>query len=191
MQVPVEIVFRNMQPSEFVEQRVRERIDRLHRFYDRIVSCRIAIEVPHRSPHNPLLYHVRIEVSVPEKLLVVSRDPGDLMEHFDVYVAIRDAFEAMERQLEDYARKIRREVKVHDIPTQGAVTRKFHDHGFIATTDGREIYFHRNSVANEDFDALEEGDPVELVAVEGESPAGPQATTVKRIGAMELRRQPQ
>lgn len=190
MQVPLEIAFRNMEPSEFLERRIRERVDRLHRFFDRIVSCHVAVEVPHRSQHNALTYHVRIEVSVPEKLLVVSRDPGDIVEHFDAYIAVRDAFDAMERQLEGHSQKIRREVKTHEAPTQGAVRRKFPDHGFIATTDGREVYFHRNAVANADFDDLDEGDPVELVLVHGESPAGPQASTVKRIRPMQLDRQP-
>lgn len=187
MQVPLEIVFRNLDSSDFLEARIRERADRLNRFFGRIVGCRVALSVPHRSPHHPLQYHVRIEVSVPEKRLVVSNDPGDMTEHFDAHVAIRDAFDAMEKQLEAHSQKIRGDVKAHDVPPQGEVRRLFRDHGFIATTDGREIYFHRNSVTNVAFEDLSEGDPVELAIAEGESPAGPQASTVRRIGPMELR----
>lgn len=139
MQVPLEIAFNNLDPSENLERRVRERVDKLHRFFDRIVSCRVAIEVPHRSRAHPLAYHVRVEVREPEKDLVVSRDPGNRDGHFDPYVAVRDAFDAMDRQLEEHARKMRGEVKTPSEPLQGRVLRTFADHGFIATTDGREI----------------------------------------------------
>ena len=190
MQVPLEISFHNLDSSDYLENRIRERVDRLERFFDRIVSCHVTLEAPHRSQQHPLAYHMRIEVRVPQKQLVVNRDPGPEGAHFDAYVLIRDSFDAMERMLEEHSRKIRGEVKAHDAPLQGEVLRMFNDYGFIATTDGREIYFHRNSLVDVDFDALKEGDPVELVVMQGESPAGPQASTVKPIRPMQLQRQP-
>jgi ribosomal subunit interface protein len=105
MQVPLEIAFHNMEPSDFIEAKVRERVDKLERYFDRITRCSVSIEAPHRAHRQGNLYHVRIEISVPGKDLVVSRDPGDLHAHKDVYVAIRDAFSAAERQLAEYTRK--------------------------------------------------------------------------------------
>jgi ribosomal subunit interface protein len=194
MEVPLEIAFVNMEPSEFVEQRVREKVARLERFSTRMTSCRVAVEVPHRQHAKGNLYHVRIEMRVPGKELVISRAPGDIGAHTDVYVAIQDAFEAAERQLRQDAEKRQDAVKAPAASgaLQGRITRLFPGpgHGFIATTDGREIFFHRNAVFDADFDALEEGQTVELVLIHGESPMGPQATTVRPVGAMQFVDQP-
>lgn len=184
MDVPLELAFHNMEPSEAIEQKARARVERLHRYFSPINSVRVGIEVPHRSQAHALTYHVRIQVGVPGKELVVSRDPGDHNLHFDPLLAIRDSFDAMERQLEAHARKSRGEVKRHEPRLQGHIRRLVHDHGFIATNDGREIYFHRNAVIGKDFDQLETGAPVELEVAYGESPEGPQATTVRPIGKM-------
>ncbi len=187
MDAPLEIAFDNMDSSEALERKVRERVDRLNRHYSFINSCHVAVAVPHRNPAaKPREYHVRVEVRVPEKELVVSRDPGDVRAHFDPYIAVRDAFDAMERQLEQFSQKLRRDVKTHPAPLQGRVLRLFRDHGFIATTDGREIYFHRNAVVDDRFDELKPEAPVELALVHGESPMGPQATTVRPIRPMEF-----
>jgi ribosome-associated translation inhibitor RaiA len=106
MQVPLEIAFHNMEPSEFVEAKVRERVNTLERYSDRI-TLQCQCRGPHRAHHQGNLYHVRIEISVPGKELVVSRDPGDVHAHDDVYVAIRDAFDAAGRQLAEHERKLK------------------------------------------------------------------------------------
>ncbi len=188
MQIPTEITFRNMDASEAVEARVRGKVAKLERFFDGIIGCHVAIQAPHRRRHKGKQYHVRIELRVPGAELVGSRDPGDDSAHEDVYVAVRDAFDAIARQLEDYARKLRGDVKTHETPVQGRVVRLFPDegYGFVATTDGREIYFHRNSVVNGSFDTLEAGTPVQIAVAEGESPQGPQASTVRSIGKGKL-----
>jgi ribosome-associated translation inhibitor RaiA/cold shock CspA family protein len=186
MDIPLEIAFLNVPPSEAIERRIRDRVARMQRHFSHVTSCRVVFAVPHRSPANALEYHVRIETRVPDKELVVSRDPGDPGAHFDPYVAVRDAFGAMERQLEAHGQKIRHETKLHPAPLQGQVRRTFRDHGFAATNDGREVYFHRNAVAEGDFDALEKGAVVELTLVHGESPMGPQASTVRPIRPMEF-----
>ena len=82
------------------------------------------------------------------------------------------------------------DVKAHAAPLQGRILRLFTGHGFIATTDQREIYFHRNSVVDGDFEDLEEGQTVELVLVHGESPMGPQASTVRPIRRMQYVEEP-
>jgi cold shock CspA family protein/ribosome-associated translation inhibitor RaiA len=184
MDTPLELSFHNTAHSEFLEQRIRERVARLHKRFAHINSCRIAVEAPHRNNARALGFRVRLEVRVPEKELVVSRDPGDEGERFDPSIVVRDAFDAMERQLERYSGKLRGEVKTHAAPMQGRVLRLFPDYGFIAATDGREIYFHRNAVINGGFEDLTEGSTVELALVDGESEKGPQATSVRPIGPM-------
>ncbi len=98
------------------------------------------------------------------------------------YVAIRDAFNAARRQLQDYVRSRRGEIKVHDVPPHGTITALHPDQnfGWITTSDGREIYFHRNSVTNADFDRLETGSEVRFNEEDGDE--GPKATMVHVVG---------
>ena len=114
---PVEVVFHNLQSSPAIEARIQDRAVWLDRFYDQIMSCRVAVEAAHKHHHKGNLFRVRIDVTVPDDELVVSRMPDDQHAHEDVYVAIRDAFDAMRRQLEDYARRRRGQVKRHSVPT--------------------------------------------------------------------------
>jgi ribosomal subunit interface protein len=102
-----------MEPSEAVEARVRERAERLERYYDRITSCRVVVEAPHRHGRQGTLYHVRVDLTVPDGEILVTRERGDAHAHEDVYVAIRDAFDAARRSLEDFARRQRGEIKQH------------------------------------------------------------------------------
>lgn len=186
MDIPLEIAFHEVPPSEAIEQRIRQRVERMQRYFRHVNSCRVVFEAPHRSADGVLGYHVRIETRVPDKELVVSRDPGDRSAHFDAHAAVRDAFDAMDRHLEAYGQKMRNETKLHPAPLQGRVLRVHPEHGFAETNDGREVYFHRNAVAGTDFEGLEVGDAVELSMVHGESPMGPQASTVRRIRPMEF-----
>jgi len=120
---PVEIVFHNLSPSPAIEARIRDRVAKLDRFYDRIMTCRVSVEAAHKHHHKGNLYRVRIDLTVPDDELIVSRVPDDQHAHEDVYVAIRDAFDAMRRQLEDYARRRRGKVKRHSAPTPEPTTR--------------------------------------------------------------------
>ena len=121
---------------------------------------------------------MRIDITVPDEELVVSRDPAKHHAHEDVYVVIRDAFDAARRQLQDYNNKRQQHVKHHEPESHGHVIRliPMEDYGVIATPDGREVYFHRNSVLNAEFDKLEEGAEVRFNEESGEQ--GPQASTV-------------
>ena len=125
---------------------------------------------------------------MPGTELVVNRHPKDKHAHEDVYVAVRDAFDAARRQLEDYVRRLDGRVKTHEVPLHGTVARLFQDRGFgfIETADGDEIYFHRNSVTGQGFDRLEVGREVRLVVAENESAESPQASTVTAIGKHHL-----
>jgi cold shock CspA family protein len=113
---------------------------------------------------------ISIDVTVPGGELVANREPDEHHGYTDVYVAIRDAFDAICRQLEDYAQRQSREVKTHEVPPHGRVV-ELHpdeDYGRIETPDGRLIYFHRNSVIDADFDRLQPGTEVRFSEETGE-----------------------
>lgn len=180
---PPEISFRHVDYSEAVEAAVQERIERLERLYDPIMGCIVTIDAPHRQKHKGRIYTVDIDLSLPGAEVVVTRDPQKNHAHEDVYVAIRDAFDAAEKQIKKVSAMQRGEVKAHPIPPHGEVDDLFKEdgYGFIAAADGRRIYFHRNSVVDVDFEDLEVGDVVEFVARQGDE--GPQASTVKRTSS--------
>lgn len=115
MQIPLQISFRNMDPSPAVEERIRKKAAKLERFNDRIIGCSVVVEAPHRH-HKGKLYNVRVDVSVPGKEVVVDRAKPVDHAHEDVYVAIRDAFDAAVRRLEDQVRRMRGNVKSHAAP---------------------------------------------------------------------------
>jgi cold shock CspA family protein len=123
---------------------------------------------------------VKIDLTVPEKKLVVNREHPMRKSHEDIFVAIRDAFDAARRQLEEYAEVERGDVKVHESVPTGRVSRLYPEegYGYIEGFGGREIYFHRNSVLD-GFEALEVGAEVRFEEEEGEK--GPQASTVKIV----------
>ena len=180
MQQPVQIVFRNMESSAAIEDRIRERVQALERFYAPLMSCRVAVELHHRHHHQGNLFHVRVDLKVPDSEIVANREPSEHHAHEDVYVAIRDAFDAVRRQLEDYVRRRRGVVKEHEAPPHGRVAELYPDHGKIETGDSRLVYFHRNSVVDTNFERLDIGTEVRFVEEMGE--LGPQASTVHVVG---------
>ena len=103
MKVPLEITFRNVPRSQAVEERIRTKAAKLDRFYDRITGCRVVVEAPHNRHQKGNTYHVRIDLSVPGHEIVVNREPERNPDHQDLWVAIRDAFNAAQRQLQNYA----------------------------------------------------------------------------------------
>jgi cold shock CspA family protein/ribosome-associated translation inhibitor RaiA len=184
MQLPLQITFRGMSPSPAVEAAIRERAGKLEQFFERIMSCRVVVEAPHRHKHKGKLYSVRIDLKVPRGEIAVTHSGPKDQAHQDVYVAIRDAFDSARRLLEDHAREFRGDMKTHEPPLHGKVVRLFPDrgYGFIETPDTGEIYFHQNSVTGPGFDKLKVGTEVRLTLAEGESPQGPQASTVTAMG---------
>lgn len=183
MRIPLEIAFKNMEPTAAMESLVRQRVERLTRYHRGIIACRVAVEAPHRSPNEDAVGHrVRIEVSVPGDELVVSRDRSHMRDEYDPYMAIREAFSAAESQLRKYSGRQREQRSPQVGPPHALVDKKFPDqgYGFLRAPDGREIYFHQNSVVNDRFDDLEIGEEVRFEATMGRE--GPQATTVSPIG---------
>jgi ribosomal subunit interface protein len=178
MDVPLQIRWRGIAPSPAIEAVIRERTNKLESFYDHIVSCRVVVEAPHHHHHQGNLFHVAIDIKVPGKEIVVGRGPAEHQAHQDMYVALRDAFDAAKRQLQDHSRVQRGDIKQHDEHHVARVIRRFpaQGFGFLGTADGREIYFHRNAVEGADFDELDEGTEVWFVEEQGEK--GPQAKRV-------------
>jgi ribosomal subunit interface protein len=109
MGIPLQVTFRKMLPSPFVRERIRERTDKLEQYYDRVTGCRVVVEAPHRHHQKGKLYAIAVEVKVPGTTLASHRHPGHCHEHEDVYVALRDSFDSVERQIEDFARRRRGE----------------------------------------------------------------------------------
>jgi ribosomal subunit interface protein len=182
MQKPLEITFRHMDPSPALESVVRERAEKLEKFCNEIIGCRVVIESPHKHHHKGNLHHLRIDVTVPGDEIVVQRSPDEDHSHEDPYVVVRDAFDSMRRQLEDYMRIKRGEIKTHEATAHGRVTvlEPEQDFGRLETPDGRDIYFHRNSLVKADFDDLEIGTELRFVEEAGEK--GTQASSVFVIG---------
>lgn len=180
MQIPLQITFRNMDPSPAVEAKVRERAVLLERFHERITSCRVVVECQHHHHRQGNLYHVNIDLTVPGAEIVAGRAAPQHQAHEDVYVALRDAFDAARRQLENRARRQRGEIKSHAVPAHGRISVLNSDYGHIEAADGRIVYFHRNSVVGTDFAKLAAGDEVRFSDAPGDE--GPQATTVHVVG---------
>jgi ribosomal subunit interface protein len=162
MEIPLQITTRDIPESAAVEARIREKVAKLNRFSSHIISCRVVIDVPEKRKHQGKLFNVRIDIAVPGKELVVKRDL-----HEDLYVAIRDAFDAMTRQLEDHTRIQRGEVKVHQETLHGKIRRIFADdnYGFIETADGEEFYFQASNILTFPFGKLKIGDKVEFLPI--------------------------
>lgn len=134
---PVQITYRNMEPSAALEREMREKASKLGWFCDRILHCRVVVEAPHQHHRKGKLYHIRIALAVPggeivikhepkrivailprgqrppDLKLITNREPGKYAAHKDVYVTVRDAFDAARRKLQDYARTRRGAVKAH------------------------------------------------------------------------------
>lgn len=182
MQIPLEITFRHMEPSPAVEARLREKAQRLERFHDHIISCRVVVEAPHGHHHQGKLYRISLDIKVSGGEIAITRHHPKDHAHEDVYVAIRDAFDAAIRRIEDRLRVERGHVKAHETPPHGRVTVLVpeEDYGRIETPDGRLVYFHRNSVLDGGYDGLEIGSEVRFTGEDGEE--GPQASSVRPVG---------
>ncbi|MEJ2192687.1 MAG: cold shock domain-containing protein [Nitrospirota bacterium] len=180
MPVPVEVVYkREGLKSEAVEAEIAKRAERLDRYYAGMLSCRVVVDEPHRRHGEGNLYHIQVELLVPGRKLVVTREHPRRHAHEDIFIALKDSFEAAERQLEEYSRVERHEIKTHEAHPHGTVAKLFPEggYGFIREFGGREIYFHKNSVLD-GFESLRVGDEVRFEEEEGEK--GPQASTVKK-----------
>ena len=182
MQIPLQITFKDMKHSDAIEAKVTEKVQKLEQFSKDIIGCRVIIEEPHKNHQQGNLFSIKIDVTLPNHEIVASKQSDQNHAHEDVYVAIRDAFDAVRRQLQDFVLKQRGEVKAHQEAPHGTIKEVFPmmDYGVIETSDGREIYFHRNSLVSVDFDKLKIGDSVHFTENMGDE--GPQASSVHLEG---------
>jgi cold shock CspA family protein/ribosome-associated translation inhibitor RaiA len=182
MQRPIQITSRDFPLTEAMEAEIRRRAEALDLYFGRLTGCHVVVEAPvhHHRKGGP--FKVRIDMRAPQAELSVTRQDAE-----DLAVAVREAFDAARRRLEDHLRELRRSVKAHELPSVARVARIFpkDGYGFLETPEGREIYFHSNSVLDGHFNDLEPGTAVRFSEEEGEQ--GPQASTVAIAGG---KRQP-
>jgi ribosome-associated translation inhibitor RaiA/cold shock CspA family protein len=188
MQVPLELAFHHVDPTDWAEAEIKDRVAKLEKMYGRLVSCRVRIERPNQIHGVPPV--VRIELGVPGHAdLVVAPEPEHLQRRFqtpDLRNAIHEAFRIAERQLLELKEQRSRRTKQphHDEANQylGQIAEMHadEDHGFLLTKEGSLLYFHRNSVLNGDFDSLERG--AEVYYVEEIGDTGPIASKVRIKG---------
>jgi cold shock CspA family protein/ribosome-associated translation inhibitor RaiA len=189
MEVPLQIAFKDLDSSDFVENLIRERATRLERMHPNIISCRVVVQVPHRSPESgkpPI--GVSVEVEVPgRKALLVGKDEQERHEvKNDQYAVVSRAFDAVERQLRTDTDVKRGDVKHHEGAGEtGRIVRLFpeENYGFIEVRGSTDLYFTRNAVTGGNFDDLQIGTMVEISRATGEGPMGPQASSVKLLNA--------
>ncbi|MGZ4870532.1 MAG: cold shock domain-containing protein [Candidatus Angelobacter sp.] len=196
---PLQITFRNGMPQPAAELWIRAEAAKLENFYNRIMGCRVAVESPHRHHREGSAYHVRIDLTVPGGELVIKHEPTlrtrarqmgerEIKKHLEVRAhkqlrqAINEAFKAAGRRLQDYSRRQRGDVKSVEGRPIAKVSQLFSDkgYGFLATADGRDIYFHKDSVLNRAFGRLKVGATVSFAEEQGDK--GPQASTVRIVG---------
>jgi ribosome-associated translation inhibitor RaiA len=109
MQFPMQITYQHMKPSDATDAMIRVKLAKLERFYDRIVNCRVVVSAPTKPSRAGMDYQVRIDLTVPGGELVVNRESAPTAEPRHLGIALRDAFNAARRQLEDFARRQRGE----------------------------------------------------------------------------------
>lgn len=183
MQTQPEIDFQNIESSADMRARIERNIERLEKRFGRITACRVVVKGPGGHHRTGGLYELNVRLALPDgREAVVERTPH-LDERFqDFDFALNDTFKRTRRRLQDQVRRMEGKVKAHAPQTIGVVRRLMETdgYGFLEGTNGRELYFHRNSVADGAFDRLSIGDKVSYAEEEGD--AGPQASSVKATG---------
>lgn len=174
MQIPLQITVRDMAHSDALDAHIREKVAGLEHFHPRITSCRVTVTESRKHHQQGQQFEVRVDVRVPGHAEIVANRQHDE----DVYVALRDAFDSAKRQLEEAIHEKRGDVKAHEMPQHGTVTRidVAEGFGFIETSDGRELYFSRENVVHPRFEQLERGTIVQFI--EGPGDNGRQAKRV-------------
>lgn len=160
MQIPLQITFHEVTRSDALETHIREKVQKLEQFYPTLIGCKVVVDQPGQHQHKGKPFNIHIDLTMPGGEIVVDRQQNQ-----DVYVALRDAFDAARRKLEDYGRRQRLEVKTHEPVLSGRLARLVPEegYGFIAGIDGREFYFSAANLAHGSFDQLQEGDDVHFL----------------------------
>ena len=181
MSPDIRIHYRGLPPSDAVSERIREHYAHLCQTFQRqaILDAHCYLELVNHRAGKSGCYRTTVDVSVPGRHLVVGLGGGRQGLHQDAHAALTEAFEAMERRLREYSRRLRNDVKHREPAAESArVVRLFpqQGYGFLETESGREVYFDENAVLAPGFDRLAVGSRVRFSEELGEE--GPQATTV-------------
>jgi cold shock CspA family protein len=188
METPVQIDFQGMAADPTIRNAITDHIAVLEGRFGRITAGRVVVRGPTRHHQGGGAYEIHIRLSLPNGREVnIARTPSNDERHADPAYAINDAFKRARRRLQDHVRKLQGEVKTHEPAPSGTVSRidAAGGFGFLSTADGREVYFHRNSVLNDAFVRLKVGARVTFAEEMGEN--GPQASTVHLAGKHGLR----
>jgi cold shock CspA family protein/ribosome-associated translation inhibitor RaiA len=185
MHTPVQIDFQGTTPSPALRENIARHVSGLEDRFGRITACRVVLKAP-GGHHRVGQFEINIHLALPDgRHVEVSRTPPADERQTDVEFAINDAFKRARRRLQDGVRRMQGQVKLAERPPIGTVARLDDDFGFLEAPDGREIYFHRNSVLSDSFKRLKIGDRVTYAEERGAK--GPQASTVKLQGKHRLR----
>lgn len=103
----IQVVFHNIDQTESINDAVNKRIQKLERYCDDIIAGRVVLDSPHNNHHKGRVYSVGLEIHTPNKEVRVNQEQHDNHAHEDLYIAIRDAFNAAERQLKSVDKKHR------------------------------------------------------------------------------------
>ncbi|MCC3244866.1 cold shock domain-containing protein [Methylocystis sp. WRRC1] len=183
MQTQPKIDFQGLEASAERREKIIHQIERLEERYGRSTSCRVVVKGPGGHHQTGGLYEINVHLSLPDNREVAIERTPHLDERFqDFDFALNDAFKRARRQLQDQVGLMRGKVKQHE-EAPSAVIKKImtaDGYGFLESADGREIYFHRNSVQDADFDDLKPGMRVSFKEEEGKD--GPQASRLSPIG---------
>jgi hypothetical protein len=170
-----------------MKETVRDRVGRLDRLYPNLIGCRVVIEAPHRSAQGarpPL--GIAVEAEIPGKPKIVVKDMVERRTPRDHGVLVNRSFDVVERKLDEAARIIQGEVKAHEAAGEtGTISRLYPDqnYGFVEAKQAGSLYFTRNAVVDGRFDELGVGTLVHLTRATGEGPMGPQASSIRLLGA--------
>jgi len=173
MKQPLHIQFHGMEASDAVESKAREFADKLDAMAPDLMACRVNIDLEQKHKQQGRPYGVRIDLTMPGHELVVNKVQDE-----DVYVALRDAFDNMRRQLEGVVRKRHGQEKPHALSLHGEVVRldDVSGTGFIRTPDGDEYYFSRDNLADTPFEHVQTGSTVQFIPE-----VGSQGRQAKRV----------
>lgn len=183
MTIPVQITFRGVEASDALKASIEQHAAKLERFSRSVLGCHVVVEPAGKHHRSGNHFHLRIHLKVPGADIQAGRTPAEANRGAeDIYVVVRDTFDAARRQLEDYERRRRYDVKTHEPATHGRVVQiyKDADYGIIRTPEGRDIHFHRHSLPDGKFDSLMTGSEVRFSETAGDE--GPWASTVHVVG---------
>jgi len=188
METPVRIEFKGIDATSRIRDTIKTNIDELESRFGRVTACHVTLKAPSGHHRTGGQYEVHVRLALPDGREVnVGRTPKADERYSDIDFAIADAFHRARRRLQDQVGEMQGKTKAHEELPLATVLRlePIDGFGILETNDGREIYFHQNSVLNDSFSKLKVGTRVAFSEEAGEK--GPQASTVRILGKHGMR----